>query len=292
VSNAAGSDVLSGVSCPSVGMCVAVDLNGYTLAGSSAPSVTTGPAASIGPASATLAGTVDPNGLAVDDCHFSYGVGTPSGSDASCSALPGSGTSSVAVSAQLSGLAAGTNYEFRLVARNGGGTSYGAVHSFTTTADSPSIHTLTVSKVGAGSGTVTSSPTGINCGTTCSHGFASATNVALTASPAAGSVFVGWSGACSGTGGCNVTTNADVTVTATFALLPTPKPCVVPKIERKTLSYAKRSIRSHACTVGAVRRVTSRTVKKGRVISQKPRPGKRLRHGAKVNLVVSEGRRR
>jgi beta-lactam-binding protein with PASTA domain len=28
------------------------------------------------------------------------------------------------------------------------------------------------------------------------------------------------------------------------------------------------------------------------VISQKPRPGKRLRHGAKVNLVVSEGRRR
>jgi beta-lactam-binding protein with PASTA domain len=27
------------------------------------------------------------------------------------------------------------------------------------------------------------------------------------------------------------------------------------------------------------------------VISQKPRPGKRLRHGAKVNLVVSEGRR-
>jgi beta-lactam-binding protein with PASTA domain len=116
--------------------------------------------------------------------------------------------------------------------------------------------------------------------------------VALTASPAAGSVFVGWSGACSGTGGCNVTTNAEVTVTATFALLPTPKPCVVPKIERKTLSNAKRSIRSHACTVGAVRRVTSRTVKKGRVISQKPRAGKRLRHGAKVNLVVSEGRRR
>ena len=64
----------------------------------------------------------------------------------------------------------------------------------------------------------------------------------------------------------------------------------MPKVTRKTLSKAKRSIRSHACTVGAVKRVTSQTVEKGHVISQKPRPGKRLKHGAKVNLVVSKGR--
>jgi beta-lactam-binding protein with PASTA domain len=31
-------------------------------------------------------------------------------------------------------------------------------------------------------------------------------------------------------------------------------------------------------------------VKKGRVISQKPKPGKRLRNGAKVNLVLSKGK--
>jgi beta-lactam-binding protein with PASTA domain len=30
-------------------------------------------------------------------------------------------------------------------------------------------------------------------------------------------------------------------------------------------------------------------VKKGHVISQKPKPGRRLKHGAKVNLVVSRG---
>jgi beta-lactam-binding protein with PASTA domain len=32
-------------------------------------------------------------------------------------------------------------------------------------------------------------------------------------------------------------------------------------------------------------------VKKGRVISQKPKAGKRLKRGAKANLVVSRGRR-
>ncbi|HEY1514434.1 MAG TPA: PASTA domain-containing protein, partial [Gaiellaceae bacterium] len=68
------------------------------------------------------------------------------------------------------------------------------------------------------------------------------------------------------------------------------KPCVVPKVKGKTLKKAKRAIRAHACTVGTVKRATSRTVKKGHVISQKPKPGRRLRHGAKVNLVVSKGR--
>src|SRR5439155_65795 len=56
---------------------------------------------------------------------------------------------------------------------------------------------LTVSKTGTGSGTVTSSPAGISCGTTCSASFTSGTMVTLTAAPAAGSTFTGWSG-----GGC------------------------------------------------------------------------------------------
>jgi serine/threonine-protein kinase len=65
---------------------------------------------------------------------------------------------------------------------------------------------------------------------------------------------------------------------------------VVPKVKGKTLSAAKRSIKSHACSVGKIKRATSMTVKKGHVISQKPRPGRRLKHGAKVNLVVSKGK--
>jgi eukaryotic-like serine/threonine-protein kinase len=64
---------------------------------------------------------------------------------------------------------------------------------------------------------------------------------------------------------------------------------VVPKLKGKTLSAAKRAIKSHACSVGKIGHAASRTVKKGHVISQKPKPGGRLKHGAKVNLVVSRG---
>ncbi|HYL12830.1 MAG TPA: hypothetical protein VEV41_07330, partial [Terriglobales bacterium] len=73
---------------------------------------------------------------------------------------------------------------------------------------------LTVTLIG--SGTVTSSPTGINCPSICSASFASGTTVTLTANPAAGSTFAGWSGACAGTGTCNVTMNSAQSVTATF----------------------------------------------------------------------------
>jgi beta-lactam-binding protein with PASTA domain len=40
-----------------------------------------------------------------------------------------------------------------------------------------------------------------------------------------------------------------------------------------------------------IRKAFSAKVKKGRVISQKPAPGKRLAKGAKVSVVVSRGRR-
>jgi beta-lactam-binding protein with PASTA domain len=49
---------------------------------------------------------------------------------------------------------------------------------------------------------------------------------------------------------------------------------------------------NNRCRLGKVRRAYSRKVRKGRVISQKPRPGKRLADGAKVSVVVSRGRKR
>ncbi len=60
---------------------------------------------------------------------------------------------------------------------------------------------LTVTKTGSGTGTVTSAPAGVSCGSTCAADFAQGTEVALTATPATGSRFAGWSGDCSTGGG-------------------------------------------------------------------------------------------
>ncbi len=82
--------------------------------------------------------------------------------------------------------------------------------------DGSNKFTLTVSTTGSGSCTVTSSPSGINCGSDCSESYDSGTSVTLTATPDSGSTFDGWSGACSGTGSCNVTMTVATAVTATF----------------------------------------------------------------------------
>ena len=82
----------------------------------------------------------------------------------------------------------------------------------------PAASTLGVSIAGLGSGSVTSSPAGINCGSTCTLAFAGPTTVTLTATPAAGSVFVGWLGACTGAAAtCTVTSGNATMATATFA---------------------------------------------------------------------------
>ena len=75
-------------------------------------------------------------------------------------------------------------------------------------------YNLTVTR--SGSGSVTSSPAGISCGSDCSEGYASGTSVTLTATPASGYTFGGWSGACSGTGGCTVSMTTARNVSATF----------------------------------------------------------------------------
>src|SRR5206468_3453628 len=70
---------------------------------------------------------------------------------------------------------------------------------------------------GTGSGTVTSNPSGISCSAgTCTGTFTAGTNVVLTATPAGGSAFAGWGGACSGSSACSVPLNSDLTVNATF----------------------------------------------------------------------------
>jgi phospholipase C len=75
---------------------------------------------------------------------------------------------------------------------------------------------LTVQDAGTGTGTVTSSPAGITCPGTCAASFTKGTNVVLTAAPATGVTFAGWSGLCTGLGTCNLTLGASTTVTSTF----------------------------------------------------------------------------
>jgi hypothetical protein len=75
----------------------------------------------------------------------------------------------------------------------------------------------TLSVKTAGSGTVTSTQPGINCGKTCSATFTDGTRVTLTATPATGVKFTGWSGSCSGTQQtCTVTVGSRTQVQANF----------------------------------------------------------------------------
>ncbi len=80
------------------------------------------------------------------------------------------------------------------------------------------MYLLTTTLAGTGSGTVTSTPAGIACGADCNQLYNHGTVVSLAAAPAAGSMFAGWSGACTGMGPCSVTMTAIAAVTATFTL--------------------------------------------------------------------------
>ncbi|MEJ2697721.1 MAG: fibronectin type III domain-containing protein, partial [Candidatus Sulfobium sp.] len=101
------------------------------------PAVTTGSASGTTATSATLNGTVDPNG-ATTTAYFQYGTTTSYGSTTASQGL-GSGTNAVSAAASISGLNSQTTYHFRLVATNSGGTTYGADSTFTTTAAGISV---------------------------------------------------------------------------------------------------------------------------------------------------------
>src|ERR1700727_1173350 len=87
--------------------------------GPAGPNVGTEAASTPAQTSATLHGTVDPEGVLVSGCRFEYGTSTFYGQNAPCVPRnPGSGTAAVAVSADLNGLQSGVTYHFRLLASN------------------------------------------------------------------------------------------------------------------------------------------------------------------------------
>jgi len=100
------------------------------------PTATTGGASGVGATSATLNGTVGPNGSSAT-YYFEYGR-TPSYGSTTPNTGAGSGTSPLPVSASVTGLDVGAEYHFRLVASGTGGTSFGNDASFVTTSIIPS----------------------------------------------------------------------------------------------------------------------------------------------------------
>jgi hypothetical protein len=88
------------------------------------PEVTTAPASEVTATSATLNGTIDPEGHGEASCRFAWGVGRSLGEVASCPpVLQGSGA--VPRSAMLTKLSPDTEYCFRMQAANASGLSAG-----------------------------------------------------------------------------------------------------------------------------------------------------------------------
>lgn len=107
-----------------------------------APAVTTLAPTAITVNSATLRGTVNPNGL-VTTAFFEYGLTTVLGSTASVSLSPNNGTTAQSVSATISGLLTDTQYYYKLTATSSQGTVSTTTGTFATLAlPSPTV-TLT-----------------------------------------------------------------------------------------------------------------------------------------------------
>jgi hypothetical protein len=115
------------------------------------------------------------------------------------------------------GLLAGTSYCYRVRSFNSNGVSSPSNESCATIPIA--TFSLALTKSGSGGGSIASNPAGITCGSDCSEVYSSGTVVSLTATPAVGSTFAGWSGDIDCLDG-NVTMTATKACTATFNLNP------------------------------------------------------------------------
>jgi hypothetical protein len=91
------------------------------------PTPGVGAATNVTGTKATLNGSVNPEGIEVEECFFEYGETISYGDTAPCEGTIGEDSEPRPVSANISGLTAnGTTYHFRLVARNENGTEQSA----------------------------------------------------------------------------------------------------------------------------------------------------------------------
>jgi hypothetical protein len=100
-----------------------------TAAAAIPPTATTGSATQITYNTAFVDGSANPKGIATE-VYFQYGTSKSFGQTSA--PIPLTGDTTQAVSAKLQGLAANTTYDFRVVAVNANGTTYGLTSHFTT----------------------------------------------------------------------------------------------------------------------------------------------------------------
>jgi phosphodiesterase/alkaline phosphatase D-like protein len=103
----------------------------HTFVPVASPTVTTNPASTIRDTTATLNGSVNPLGQSTT-AYFEYGTTTSYGTSSAVKSV-GSGNNSSNVSIGVTGLKPGVTYHFRIVAKNGTGSSSGSDQAFTTT---------------------------------------------------------------------------------------------------------------------------------------------------------------
>jgi len=110
----------------------------------SAPTATTGAATNVTTTSATVNGSVNPNGLSTQ-ANFEYGLTTNYGTTTSAQSV-GSGTSATSVTANLSGLVPSLTYHYRVTASSSCGTTDGTDVTFTTTALTNAVATSSLAQ--------------------------------------------------------------------------------------------------------------------------------------------------
>ncbi len=199
----------SAAGCPGSGSCVIV-MNASTSVTATFAPVASGQVALNVIVQGTGAGSVasNPAGIACgNDCSEQY----PQGSSVTLTATAQPGSTFSGWSGVCSGSGTGTCTVAMTATRT-------AIANFTLNP----APTFTLTTVVSGSGSIGSAPAGITCPSDCTEAFAAGTNVTLTATPASGFQFTGWSGAgCTGTGTCVVTMNAAASVTASFTAVAT-----------------------------------------------------------------------
>lgn len=106
--------------------------------------------------SATINGTIYPNSLSTV-ITIEYGLATNYGNSITPSQSPVTGSATVNMSANLSGLAPGTTYHFRIKTENSLGLTYSSDLSFTTLGNAPSYSAQPVANVGSSTVTLSGS---------------------------------------------------------------------------------------------------------------------------------------